>query len=136
MKNPFRPGDAKVFTHVVAEADAPAFTGKALHPVYSTYALARDAEWAGRLFVLEMKEDDEEGIGTAISIVHQSPALVGETVAFRSVLLAVERNEVVTAFEARVGGRLIATGETRQKILKKEKLDALFANLLAQKKGE
>lgn len=129
MKNPFRPGDKKVYQHVVTVADAPAFQGAQVHPVYATFALARDAEWTGRLFVLEMKEEDEEGIGTAVSITHHAPALPGETVIFTATLQAVEGNEIITPFEAHVGSRLIAGGETRQKILKKEKLDRLFENL-------
>jgi predicted thioesterase len=129
MKNPFQPGDTKQYAHTVSEADAPAFQGGQVHPVYATFALARDAEWTGRLFVLEMKEEGEEGIGTAVSIIHHAPALPGETVIFTATLQAVEGNEIITPFEARVGARLIASGETRQKILKKAKLDRLFESL-------
>ena len=129
MKNPFATGDSKVFRHLVTEDDTARFESGEVHAVYSTFALTRDAEWAGRLFVLEMKEEDEEGIGTAIRVLHQSPARIGETVEFTSVLAAVERNEIVTPFVARVGERVIATGESRQKILKKEKLRNVFAAL-------
>jgi len=129
MKNPFALGDSKVFQHVVTEADTARFESGEVHAVYSTFALVRDAEWAGRLFVLEMKEDDEEGIGSAVRVVHKSPARVGETVEFTSVLSTVERNEIITPFVAKVGERVIATGETRQKILKKEKLRNVFAAL-------
>ena len=66
MINPFQPGDVKSFVHVVTEADTARFDSGEVHNVYSTFALARDAEWSGRLFVLEMKEEGEEGIGTAI----------------------------------------------------------------------
>jgi fluoroacetyl-CoA thioesterase len=44
-------------------------------------------------------------------------------------LTSVERNEIICSYEARVGGRLIAKGETGQKILKKEKLEMLFNKL-------
>lgn len=129
MKNPFSVGDTKTYQHTVATDDVPAFHGEAVHQVYATFALARDAEWASRLFVLEMKEDDEEGIGTAVNIQHHSPALLGETVNFTSTLQEVKGNEIITPYEAHVEGRLIASGETRQKILKKEKLERLFASL-------
>ena len=129
MKNPFAAGDTKTFTHTVTQADAPGFNDKIVHPVYSTFALARDAEWTGRMFVLEMKEADEEGIGTMVTIRHQSPAMIGETVAITSMLSAVTGNEIITPFEAKVGDRVIAIGETRQKILKKERLQQLFAAL-------
>lgn len=129
MKNPFKPGDTKVFRHTVTTEDAARFESGQVHPVYSTFALARDAEWSGRLFVLEMKEEGEEGIGTGITVEHLSPALQGEEVIFTATLTAVNRNEIVNDYEARVGERLIARGTQRQKILRKEKLEALFASL-------
>lgn len=129
MINPFQAGDQRVFSHIVTEADVARFDSGTVHPVYSTFALARDAEWSGRLFVLEMKEDGEEGIGTGLSIEHVSPALLGSEVIFTATLTRVEKNEVVNTFEARVGSRLIARGEQKQKILKKEKLELLFESL-------
>ena len=54
-----------------------AFGGEVVHEVYATFALARDAEWTTRQFVLDMRDDDEEGIGTFLSIEHKSPALWG-----------------------------------------------------------
>jgi predicted thioesterase len=129
MKNPFTPGDIRTFLHIVTQEDAARFESGQVHAVYSTFALARDAEWSGRLFVLEMKEADEEGIGTSISVVHRSPALIGQEVLFSAELIAVEGNEIITSYKARVGERLIASGEQRQKILKKERLEQLFAGL-------
>ena len=129
MKNLFKPGDKKTYSHTVTDADVARLPGGLIHSVYSTFALARDVEWASRLFVQEMLEEDEEGIGTLVQVVHQSPALVGETVEIISKLAAIERNEIITPFTASVGSRIIASGETRQKILKKEKLQRLFASL-------
>lgn len=129
MLNPFVPGDTKTFIHVVTEADGASFESGAVHSVYSTFALARDAEWSGRLFVLEMKEEVEEGIGTGITVTHHSPALIGQEVVFTATLAEVNKNEVVTDYTAKVGTRLIADGRQWQKILKKEKLEALFKAL-------
>jgi predicted thioesterase len=44
-------------------------------------------------------------------------------------LVKIEGNSIICAFEAHVGTRLIAKGQTGQKILKKEKLERLFATL-------
>lgn len=129
MLNPFQPGDIKTFIHVVSDADAARFESGEVHAVYSTFALARDAEWIGRLFVLEMKEEGEEGIGTGITVTHHSPALMGQEVTFTATLVEVNRNEVVIDYTAKVNGRLIADGRQWQKILKKEKLDQLFNSL-------
>lgn len=129
MINPFKTGDTKEFRHIVTDADAARFESGEVHPVYSTFALARDAEWAGRLFVLDMKEDGEEGIGTGITVTHHSPALMDQEVVFTATLTEVNKNEVVVDYAAHVGGRLIATGKTWQKILKKEKIERLFESL-------
>ena len=129
MKQPFQPGDKKTFVHVVSEADTARFESGEVHAVYSTFALAREAEWSGRLFVLEMKEEDEEGIGTGVNVKHRSPALVGEEITFTVVLAEVNGNEVVTDYTATVGDRVIAEGRQWQKILKKQKLQRLLRSL-------
>ena len=129
MIQPFKIGDILSFSHVVVQDDVAAFEAGTVHPVYSTFALTRDAEWSGRLFVLEMKEADEEGIGTGIQLMHQSPALIGQEVTFTATLFEVNKNEVVTDFIANVGARIIATGRQWQKILKKEKLEKIFEKL-------
>ena len=61
MKQLFAPGSEKSYTKVVSAEDIARFESGTVHEVYATFAIARDAEWAGRLFVLDMKEDDEEG---------------------------------------------------------------------------
>jgi predicted thioesterase len=129
MKNPFQPGDIKTYTYTATEADTARFESGEVHAVYSTFALARDAEWAGRLFVLEMKEADEEGIGTGITVNHRSPALLGQEVVFTATLAEVNKNEVVVDYVAKAGDRIVADGKTWQKILKREKLDRLFESL-------
>jgi predicted thioesterase len=127
MKHCFKVGDIKTFVHVVSEADTASFESGLVHAVYSTFALAREAEWSGRLFVLEMKEEDEEGIGTGITVKHISPALVGQQVVFTAMLKEVNKNEIVTEYSARVGDRTIAEGTQWQKILKKERLERIFS---------
>lgn len=129
MKNIFSEGDKKSFRKKVTKEDTAAFDSGQVHPVYSTFALVRDAEWTCRLFVLEMKEEDEEGIGTMVKVEHLSPALLDSEVLFEATVKFIERNEIICTFEAKVGERLIAKGEQGQKILKKEKLEKLFDKL-------
>ncbi len=126
MKAIFKPGDKKIFTKVVGEADIAAFHGVVLHEVCSTFSLARDFEWSSRLFFIEMKDDDEEGVGTFLSIDHKSPAFVGEEIIFTATIVKQEKNELICQIEATVGKRLIATGTTGQKMLKKDKLKQVF----------
>jgi fluoroacetyl-CoA thioesterase len=126
MKLLFKPGDKKIYKKTVTHADVAAFHGEVLHEVCSTFSLARDFEWSSRLFFIEMKEDDEEGVGTFLSIDHKSPAFVGEEIIFTATVVKIERNELTCMIEAKAGNRLVATGTTGQKMLKKEKLKQVF----------
>lgn len=129
MNNPFKVGDIKQFTKVVEINDTATFDSGNVHPVYATFALGRDAEWCCRLFVLDMKETYEEGIGTFLTIQHKSPALIGSTVELTAVVKSIINNEIICTYTAKVGDRLIAEGEQGQKIIPKHKLDALFSSL-------
>lgn len=128
-----QPGDTRLYQITVRESDTASFAdtahlegGGAIHPFYATFALARDAEWVCRLFVLDMKESHEEGIGTMVSVYHRSPAKVGDVVQFTATLQKVERNTVRCTYTAYVGDRLIAEGEQEQKIITKEKVQRLI----------
>lgn len=129
MKDVFQLGAVQTYSHVVSESDLAEFESGLVHPVYATFALGRDAEWCCRLFVLAMKEEDEEGIGTFLNVEHVSPAMIGSEVQFIATLEQLNKNEVVCRFEAFVGQRLIARGQQGQKILKKEKLKNLFSSI-------
>lgn len=122
----FEIGSQKIFTKLVGQTDCASFDSGHVHPVYATFALGRDAEWACRLFVLEMKENHEEGIGTFLTINHKSPALVGSTVEITATVKSIQRNEIICTYIAKVGDRIIAEGEQGQKIIAKEKLEKLF----------
>lgn len=126
MKQIFKPGDRKQTTYWVTQADVAAFGGEVVHPVCSTFALGREAEWAGRQFVLDMRESHEEGIGTQLVIDHKAPAFVGEEIVVTATVEKIENHEIICSFEASVNGRIIATGKTGQKILSREKINRLF----------
>jgi len=126
MKDNVKVGDIRTYKHKVVQADVAAFHGEVVHAVCSTFALARDCEWTTRQFVLDLREEDEEGIGTLVSIEHKSPAFVGEDVTFTARVEQWNGNELICTFEARVDDRLIAVGKTGQKILKREKIRKIF----------
>jgi fluoroacetyl-CoA thioesterase len=126
MKQIFKAGDIKEYRTVVKPQDVAGFHGAVVHKVCSTFALARDIEWTTRQFVLDIKDPDEEGIGTYLQIQHQGPAFVGEEITFRGIFESLTDNELVCSFEARVGDRAIARGKTGQKILKLEKIRSIF----------
>ena len=131
MKEIFSKGSSKIYQKRVSALDVATFESGTVHEVYSTFALARDAEWSGRLFVLEMKEDDEEGIGTQINVKHLSPAFVGELLTFTAYYDEMNNNrEIITTFTVHCEDRLVATGSQGQKILKKGKIESYFSSLV------
>jgi fluoroacetyl-CoA thioesterase len=127
MKTMFKVGDEKFFKRIVTPEDFPLFPdGHVVHHVCSTYSIARDMEWTTRQFVLDMRDEDEEGIGTFVNVRHHHPAFEGDEILYRGVLKEVENSNIVCTVEAFAGGRRIASGETGQKILKKDKLNKLL----------
>lgn len=126
MKNVFKIGDKQEYRRVVERSDVASFHGQVVHPVCATFALARDIEWTSRQFVLQMRDEDEEGIGTLLTINHKGPAFVGEEIVFTAWIHQLKGPELICSYEARIENRLIATGKTGQKILKREKINKIF----------
>ncbi|KYG79651.1 hypothetical protein AWW67_09980 [Roseivirga seohaensis] len=129
MVNKVEIGAVKTHRYVVKNTDAATFDAGEVHQVMSTFAIAREMEWSSRLFALEMKEADEEGIGTMLEIKHVSPALFNTELSFEAKLVAVDKNELICEIRVLDGQRLVATGRTGQKILKKDKLNQIFTSL-------
>jgi len=126
MKNLPKVGDVRVYKKKVEEADVAAFHGEVLHHVYSTFSMARDMEWSSRLFFLEMKEDDEEGVGTHLSIDHKAPAFIGDELEISAKVSSLNGNELICDIEVKANEGVVATGKTGQRMLKKDKLNRLF----------
>lgn len=118
--------------YVVQPEDVAAFQGKVIHPVLSTFVLAREAEWAGRLVLLPLLREGEQGIGTHVNLTHQGPAFPGETVLFEAVPLSMENGELIVQVTATVNGRAVATGTTGQKILPQTVIDKIFSKAKSQ----
>ncbi len=129
MKNPFKKGDTKTFERVVTTEHIAKFDTGTVHQLYATFAIAQDMEWTCRLFVLEMLEEGEEGIGAQLSIEHVSPCLLGETATHTAVLEYVDGNTVFCSVIVKSGDRIIAKGTQTQKIIDKarfsKKLDEI-----------
>ncbi|MDH5474768.1 MAG: hypothetical protein OEX22_03670 [Cyclobacteriaceae bacterium] len=129
MKKKINIGDVKIHRKKVSHDDLASFNGEVVHAVCSTFALAREIEWTSRLFVLDIKEEDEEGVGTKLLINHQSPAFMGDLVEIEAVVDSFSNNELICDYTAKVGERVIATGSTGQKIIKNKKIEKLFSKL-------
>ena len=116
------PEDASgAVTFVVDETMLAGFGGAVIHPVIGTATLVYYLEWAGRRVIEPYLDDDEEGVGHAISVVHRAPAPVGASLTARAALTRHEGNRVVCRVEARAAdGTLLADGEFTQVILPRE----------------
>ncbi|QSE97155.1 thioesterase family protein [Fulvivirga lutea] len=120
-------GEKATVEYKVKPTDVPNFDGKDVHPVCSTYVLAREIEWSSRQFVLKYKLDDEEGIGTKLTIEHIGPAKVGELVSITAEAMEIKGNELICNYIAKVSDRIIAKGTTGQKVLKKNVIEKIFS---------
>lgn len=127
MKDIFKKGDFKTHQFVVKETDQATFNEQVLHQVCSTYKLGQEMEWSSRLFMLDIIEQDEEGVGTMLHIEHKSPAFVGETVSIIATFDSFVANELICNIEVKVVDRLIAKGKTGQRLLKKDRLQRIFS---------
>lgn len=129
MKFLFEKGDIKTFEIEVTDENIASFDSGNVHKVLSTFSVGKYAEWVCRLFAIDMKNEDEEGIGTFLEVKHQSAALIGEKVLFTGVFDRIDGNEIICNFTAVAGKRLVASGKTGQKILKKDKIESIFNKL-------
>ncbi len=120
-------GDTRSINHIVKKSDIAAFKGKEVHHVCSTFALAREIEWSSRQFMDQICEDDEEGVGSMLTIDHKAPAFVGECLKIEATVVEFEGNELICNYIASVDDRVIATGKTGQKVLKKSTIAKIFS---------
>ncbi len=129
MKSRLAIGDKRSFLHTVAEADIATFESGNVHTVCSTFALAKYIEWTTRIFIIDIKNKDEEGIGTMIEIEHISPAFINQAMHFDATVIAIKKNELICKVLVSVNNRLVAKAKTGQKLLKKDKINKIFSSL-------
>lgn len=129
MRDSIKIGDSVSIQHEISPDDTASFKGEIVHEVCSTFVLAREVEWSSRQFMFQLCEDDEEGIGTSLTINHISPAFVGEVLEIIATVKGINENELICSYIASAGSRIIAEGTTGQKILKKVKIDKIFSKL-------
>lgn len=126
MADQLAPWTPQSHSYIVSEADFPVFAGEQVHAVCSTYTLAREFEWAGRRVFLGGRTEGTEAVGASVSVEHRSPAFHGEELTITATPTHFVKGFLTCACEARVGNRLIATGETGQKVAAAEKVAALL----------
>lgn len=126
MRNRFKKGDQKRHRFIVKEQDFATFNGEVVHPVCSTYKLGQEMEWSSRLFMLDIIDEDEEGVGTMLHIDHLNPVFVGQEVELIATFESFEDRNLLCNIEVYSQEQLVAKGRTGQKLLKRSSLNTLM----------
>ena len=126
MKPSLKVGNTAEVTALVTEAMCPAFDGVIVHRLYSTWSMAHHMELAARKVLAPHLDEDEEGIGSSLSIEPLAPTPVGHTVRIVAEATDVGDTTGVCALTAYDGDRLVGRGRQVQRVLPKRKLKALI----------
>jgi fluoroacetyl-CoA thioesterase len=106
-----------------------------VHPVYATYWMARHMEEAGRKVIVPWLEAGEDGIGSAVSVRHLAPALVGMRLEIVAEHTSTDGNRVIVSCRVTdEDGALLGTGETEQVILPSATIAANFEEVARRRK--
>lgn len=135
MKPGMQVGNTAEIVIEVSQAMCPTFDGVIVHRVYSTWSLAHHMELAARKVLVAHLEDDEEGIGTHLSIDHLAPTPVGRTVRIIAEVVEFDSTSVTCSLRAYHGRRLVARGRQIQRVLPKRKLKSLIERYTNEPRG-
>lgn len=123
MKSGMQVGDTAAVIAVVTPEMFARFEGKVVHPAYSTVSMVYHMEWASRKIILPYLEDEEEGIGGAVSVKHIAPTAEGSIVTVTATVTDIQNNVIVTKVEVRNEEMVIGVGEVKQVILPKREIE-------------
>jgi fluoroacetyl-CoA thioesterase len=94
--------------------------------LYATYWMAKHMEEAGRKIILPFLDDDEDGVGRAVSVTHLAPAAPGTLVHVDARLERTEGNRVFASQTATTAsGKLIGEGTTEQVVIAKSRVEEM-----------
>ena len=108
------------------------FDGRVIHPVCSTWDMAHQFEIAARKALEEHLEDNEQGIGSFLSIDHVRPAPVGAEVEVVATITVLDKTTVVCEIAATVNGTECATGKQVQRVLPSSTITRLIDDASSQ----
>jgi predicted thioesterase len=117
MKSSIQVGDTATITFTVISNMQPQFSGETIHSCCSTWDMAHQFEIAARKTLEPHLHDDEQGIGTYLSVDHCSPAPVGKTVVVEAKITELDDTTVNCKLTASIGDAICATGKQIQKVL-------------------
>lgn len=98
------------------------FEGEVVHPVYSTVQMVYHMEWASRQIILPFLEEEEEGMGAEVKVMHRSPARTGTRLSITATVTRMNEKGIWTEIMIRrkETDSIVGEGEVRQVVLLKQ----------------
>ena len=132
MKTTIQVGNTANISFSVTENMQAMFNGRVIHPVCSTWDMAHQFEIAARKALEEHLEDEEQGIGSFLSINHVKPAPLEAVVEIQATITDLDKTSVVCEITATVQGEVCAMGNQVQRVLPSSTITRLIDEATSQ----
>lgn len=132
MKESMKIGNTTMITAEVTEEMFAQFEGEVIHPAYSTVSMVYHMEWASRKLLTPHLEEDEEGMGSAVTVNHIAPSGLGTKLEVTATVSDVTDREVITEVYLKNEYGIIGKGEVKQAILPKKVIETKLAEQVSK----